>query len=290
MFAAEPNHWVMPAWGFPATALAAIQVGKRISFTDINPQTWLPDQVPLAPTLGRLSVLPFGAGFEHGLSSTSGEHIIDAAASLASQPDLASIPRETTVVFSLHATKTMGGAEGGIVIFGSRERAEIARAWINFGFSGERLSSSLGTNGKLSEYDAAVANARLDGWFRERKLWARRRQLARGISESLQIDSHPKSMHALGPYWIGVFGSRGERDAAARALAAVNIGTRLWWSEGLHKMSAFDGIDSTSLPVTEDLSSKYLGLPLFADMPVGAFRVIQRVLSGVRSDWGSNVR
>lgn len=70
----------------------------------------------------------------------------------------------------------MGGAEGGILVFGSEERADLARKGINFGFSSKRERVLVGTNGKMSEYNAAVANARLDGWPKSKELWAERRR------------------------------------------------------------------------------------------------------------------
>ena len=264
----QSEGWNVPAWSFPATALAPMQAGKPIRFVDVGPQTWLPesnfDQGP--HSFGTISAIPFGASFDHTVWRRSGEHVIDAAASLSSRPQLGGIPRSVTVVFSLHATKTMGGAEGGIVVFGDEERAREARQWINFGFSAERESVLVGTNGKMSEYDAAVANARLDGWFDEEKLWADRRAWANDASKALGIDGYPDTMQALGPYWIGVFPSRQARDAARISLSNSGIDTRLWWGAGLHRMPAFSDVPLAKVDFVEDIVERYVGLPFFPSM------------------------
>ena len=259
------TSWHVPAWSFPATALAPLHIGKPITFVDIDPDSWLVVDHRHDSATGLMNVIPFGGSFDQTAWSHHGELVIDAAASLATRPSgLKDLPESAAVVLSLHATKAMGGAEGGVVVFGSEERAKMARSWINFGFSGARESILPGTNGKMSEYDAAVANARLDGWELESSEWLRIRELSIDASRKLNLARTPESMDAIGPYWIALFNSTAERQRAIDSLREYRIETRLWWGEGLHKMPAFRQVVVAPLSNVESLCVRYLGLPFFA--------------------------
>lgn len=256
------TSWHVPSWSFPASALAPLGLGKHVVFVDVDPVTWMARDQRVSEKEGLIKVVPFGGSVGSEVWSDSGEVVIDAAASLASQPKgLAELPAGASIVFSLHATKTMGGAEGGAVVFGSVERAKAARSWINFGFSGGRESMLLGTNGKMSEYDAAVANARLDGWSDECRKWLRIRKLAINTSRAMQLSKTPDSMCSIGPYWIVLFRSDRERKRISGILEREQVETRLWWGKGLHNMVAFSDVTKMDLSITEDLSRRYLGLP-----------------------------
>lgn len=273
------KSWHVPAWSFPATALAPLLIGKDITFVDIREEDWLVTDNRAEFATGLMNVIPFGGSFDQTAWSYPGELVIDAAASLATRPPgLNTLPESVAVVFSLHATKTMGGAEGGVVIFGSEERAKMARAWINFGFSGARESAALGTNGKMSEYDAAVANARLDGWSEEELAWISIRQQVDRVSIPLNLTNVPTSLSSISPYWIVLFPSMHKRKRAAESLHAQRIETRLWWGEGLHRMQAFAGIPSHPLGIVDNLALCYLGLPFHPALASAQIQEIAEVI------------
>ena len=274
------KSWHVPAWSFPATALAPLHIDKQITFVDIHPDTWLAVDKRESITTGLINVIPFGGSFNQSAWAHPGEVVIDAAASLASRPaSLEELPESAVVVFSLHATKTMGGAEGGVLVFGSEERAKLARSWINFGFSGARESIVLGTNGKMSEYDAAVANARLDGWEEESAEWIRIRELAIEANRQLNLAQTPHSMEAVGPYWIALFNSPQERQRAISSLQAHGVETRLWWGTGLHEMPAFSTVPTADVSEIKDLTERYLGLPHHIELTGELISFIASVLS-----------
>jgi dTDP-4-amino-4,6-dideoxygalactose transaminase len=257
-------------------------LGKKVRFVDIDSQTWLPESCPNneKEDEGLISVVPFGGSLRNEEISRAGEHVIDAAASLPSRPQLgAKLPSNACAVFSLHATKTMGGAEGGVAVFGSRERAQRARALINFGFLGSRESFLPGINGKISEYDAAVVNARFDGWAREESRWEILRGHAQRVSMSLGIGKVPESMSSLNPYWIVLLPSEEARLQVVSALARAGIDSRLWWGTGLHKTPGFSIVDTGATKVVDDVASRYLGLPFFVGMDDRDFDKIEAVVS-----------
>ena len=167
---------MVPAYTFVATAAAVEQCGYRPYLADIDANSWLLDcetfiQHTLRDQIGLVvPVATFGspvpqAPWQTFLEKTGIPVVIDGAASLAGVAEnvgafLGAIP----VAISFHATKCFATGEGGAVA--STDTNVVARAGqaLNFGFFGSRDSCTSSTNGKMSEYHAAVGLAELDGW------------------------------------------------------------------------------------------------------------------------------
>lgn len=279
VIASGVRSWRVQGWTFPATVLAALSAGVDVKLVDIDENSWTSRVSKDMPGFGWISVPPFGASIEGQLLDITSTQIIDAAASLpSSERKLESLSPNTAVVFSLHATKLMGGGEGGIVVFGDEEKARFARAWINFGFEGQRESSIRGTNGKMSEFDAAVINARLDGWNLERLAWLDLKARTTEISERFGICPPPVEMQALGPYWVGYFGSQVIKEKVRERLEYYGIESRDWWGQGLHRMPAFRDLASSSLPNVARAAQRSLGLPFHLFLDEAALTRITQVL------------
>src|SRR4029078_4749782 len=73
------------------------------------------------------------------------------------------------VALSFHATKSFATAEGGCVVTADRSMAGAVTQALNFGFHDSRDSRAASTNGKMSEYHAAIGLAELDGWDEKRR-------------------------------------------------------------------------------------------------------------------------
>ena len=134
----EPTEWLVPDFTFAATAHAVLQAGKRLVLADVDSETWRlvsPGAISTSEA-GLVPVIPFGQPFLLTEFDQGASVVIDAAASLGSEPNLRNLPPSWAVVFSLHATKVAPAGEGGLVAFGSAELADKFRSWINFGFSG----------------------------------------------------------------------------------------------------------------------------------------------------------
>ena len=58
---------------------------------------------------------------------------------------------------SLHVTKSFGCGEGGLIITNDNVKASEFRKIINFGFDTKKRLGLIGFNGKMTEYNAAVA-------------------------------------------------------------------------------------------------------------------------------------
>jgi dTDP-4-amino-4,6-dideoxygalactose transaminase len=283
--ASAASEWLVQNWTFPATLLAPLGLSRKVQLLDIDSETWDLRSKGLGPTQGLITVPVLGAKLELKDFDSSQETVVDAAASLpVSQGALSGLGMNFAVTFSLHATKLMGGAEGGLVVFGSSKRADFARSWINFGFNGRRVSEILGVNGKMSEYDAAVANARLDGWDQEKPQWLLQRDRAILVEKDLGLFGRHGRLADLSPYWVVKFENPRQKLAVAASLSKAQIGWRDWWGRGLHQMPAFRTLSNGSFSNSEKVADSTIGLPFFWGMTDSQFLEISKAIkTGLRS-------
>jgi dTDP-4-amino-4,6-dideoxygalactose transaminase len=262
--ASEINDWVLPSWTFSASAAGIVSGGGTPTFADIEPRSHWLDIPPGNSNIGVLTVAPFGLPVRPDLLVRDTPTIVDAAASLGmAQGALGGLSPHVMVVFSLHATKVMGIGEGGCVVFGSVERAQKFRAWSNFGFFASRESHSIGTNAKMSEFQAAIGHAVLDNWDREKSDWLASRERVRDISRTLGLNSLDSSEDFVSPYWIAEFADESERKSVELALSEAGIASRRWWLDGCHRMPAYRAVKHGNLVHTDRKVKVTLGLPFY---------------------------
>ena len=255
--------WSVPSFTFTASVAAALLAGTRVTFRDIDPDSWWLDPGGIGDHEAAIAVAPFGAAVDLDRYAGREDVVIDAAASLGTRPDLRDLPASWSVVFSLHATKVLGAGEGGIAVFGDAERAQRFRMWTNFGFFGTRESRLAGVNAKMSEIQAAYAITALDGWDQERAEWTAARDLVVATGDGLGMSTFAASRGGITPYWIVALPDATVTDRIEWVLAEHGIGTRRWWSLGCHTMPGYRAVPRADLRTTEDVASRYLGLPLY---------------------------
>jgi dTDP-4-amino-4,6-dideoxygalactose transaminase len=284
------GYCIMPSYTFVASAHAVLAAGLIPLFIDVDPESWAatPDLVSSAvrgadgPVAAVMVVSPFGAPVDAAMwdAFTDGSGVpvvIDAAAGF----DSAAAARSPVVV-SLHATKVLGAGEGGFVM--SRDAAlvgEIA-ARSNFGFRTGRQAEAIGFNGKLNEYCAAVGLASLDAWPRTRppliELMRRYRDILEGIGG---VRTSP----GFGDGWVGgtcnVRFDRPVADEAVAMLGDAGIDSRQWWTKGCHRETAFAGYPHDTLPVTDDLAERVLGLPFHDGLGEADFERVAKALRAI---------
>jgi len=278
---------LMPSWSFAATAQAARMAGLVPFFCDVEPQhgqltPHLAEQ-SLATAPGKvvavMPVCPFGhpvdwLGWQdfrrrHGVAV-----IIDAAAAFDTVQ-----ASEIPAVVSLHATKALGAGEGGYALCRDEELLRRMVRVINFGMDENRQSVTLGGNGKLSEYHAAVALAGLDHWPR------RRRQLLTLLSRLRRaVGDFAHWPVGLGGDYVTSTACVGFADARAmeQALRDQGIESRRWWSGPLHRHPAF--ADGQELPITEHLAATTLGLPCWIGMGRTELTALSQALACINRD------
>ena len=282
---------LLPAYTFVATAMAVERLGYVPHFLDVDERTWAldADAVAAHPFLPQAGVVvpvdPYGRAnaqrdWRRFVCRTGVPVVIDGAASIESLIDGAkdaagSIP----VALSFHATKPYSTGEGGAVVWSDPiGLARVARA-LNFGFLGSRVSQASGTNGKMSEYHAAVGLASLDAFSAKRADVARivrtYRDAARahGLAERIVLSPHVSSSYAL---FAAIDLTEAER--VVDALTEAGIEHRFWYGRGLHREPSLARYPADDLPVAERLAGTLVGIPFYEDLPASD---IDRIVTSI---------
>jgi dTDP-4-amino-4,6-dideoxygalactose transaminase len=260
---------LVPAFTFPATALAVLNAGYVPVLADVDRESWT-----LTPALAHAqlahaycrAVVPVAAlgcpvdvaGFDQLAMARGVAVVVDGAGAFGLQ-DVGTAP----VAFSLHATKPLGIGEGGLVVTRDAAFAQRVRQQSNFGFQQHALAVA-GTNAKLSEYAAAVGLAQLsraaEVFARRRVGWERLRTALQGV-EGVTLQ---RGMAAAGPAVLAVR-IPGDGSAGRDALAAQGIESRRWYCPPLHRHPALAALPRAgALDVAEDLDAHLVGVPFHA--------------------------
>ena len=272
---------LMPALTFVATATATLRAGHVPVFCDVDPDTWLltPEIAARALRDQRVdAVMPVAtygcpceaAGWDAFAADTGLPVVVDAAGAYGNQ----ACGQRIVVVFSLHATKSLAAAEGGLVLSADAAYADRVRQLSNFGIDPAALSGNAagstglvsreGTNAKLSEYHAAVALAALARWpgSAARRIALHREylgKLAAGKSPAGTQRRDPDGVYSIFPVCL----PEGVPAADAfRVLAAQGIGSRRWYCPPLSAHPVFSALPVAGrLEVCAGLGERLLALP-----------------------------
>ena len=282
-------YCVLPSWTFVATTQAVVAAGLTPIFVDVDLESMqltsdfieaIPASI-LEQSSVALVVSPFGAPLNlDGLKELSErfgfEVLCDCAAGFESIK-----PNEFHNIISLHATKTFGIGEGGLLISSNLDIVKKARAYSNFGFMGSRHSTAIGVNGKLSEFHCAVGLGALDLWAGSRKAYYAKADLySRQVSEFCLLQD------GWGKRWISStcvvkFVDAKQKIKVQAALSEKNIPSRDWWNQGCHLESIFKEVQFlNNVGNTEMLAKTTLGIPFYRDITEDAAIKISRCLMG----------
>ncbi len=265
---------ILPSWTFAATPASVMAAGLTPYFVDVDYPSGIltPERAASIckefsePVRAVVVVAPFGAAVSPALwdkftAETGIPALIDAAAGFDTvlQNPFAS-PAKTPTMISLHATKIMGVGEGGLLV--SSDISWLKRAWklSNFGFDPDRSITVSGTNGKMSEYTAAVAHAALDNWPQTRKRWAKLRNTYKNALSEFGIARYQSDGIISATYQILL--QNNNIDSMIASLHEQGIETRRWWGRGCHRQPAYAHVAHTDLTHTENLAQNVLSLPL----------------------------
>jgi perosamine synthetase len=284
---------ICPSYSFIATANAILYVGATPVFADIERDTWNLDphdacrrvsartkaiipvhQVGLAADLDRLA--PLAA---RGVSIVE-----DAACALGSTYRGRPIGSHSTLAcFSFHPRKTISTGEGGMLTTTDRDLAERARRLRTHGASVSALSrheakgivfeeyAELGFNYRMSDVQAAIGAAqlpKLDGLLACRRTIADRYDEAFRQLTAVQLPARPAyAEHAFQSYGLLLTPACGrDRDDVLRALVERGISCRRGIPP-IHREPLYQNrFGPVSLPVTEEVASRSLFLPMYASL------------------------
>jgi dTDP-4-amino-4,6-dideoxygalactose transaminase len=286
---------LVPSFAFAASAQAPVWNGLEPVFVDVDPEHW-----HLAPR-----------ALEHGLSELGGDVAVVIALSSFGTPPPAAVRLEwerlcaeagvpllvdsaagfgaeaadgrrigaqgDAEVVSFHAVKPLGIGEGGAVFTRDPDLADEILRLTDFGFDESKQAARLhGLNAKLPEYAAAIALAALDEYAEA--LYARR-AAAEHLLSRLPRGFRPQLEHERGT-WQFVPLSAPSAAARGRALecAAASVEVRTYY-DPLHLMPAFaDCRRADDLPVTSDLGTRMLSLPMATDLTQEEIATVAAIL------------
>jgi dTDP-4-amino-4,6-dideoxygalactose transaminase len=269
----------LPAYTFVATAAAIECCGYRPYLLDIDPGTWAlaADQLFDHPLLKRAGVVvpvaPYGRAVAQApwiafQARTGVPVVIDGAAAFeALAADPARCTGTVPVALSFQATKAFSTGEGGAVVWSDGEGLLRVVRSLNFGILWKRESTRAGTNGKMSEYHAAVGLAALDAW----------NATCRANGAVVEAYRFAACEHGLGDrlflapdiasnYALLDAGSTDAANAVVAALAAESIESRWWYGRGLHCEPYWRAAQHDPLPETDRIAPSVVGLPICSDI------------------------
>ncbi len=278
----------LPAFTYTATAEVPLLVGATPVFVDVDPATFQIDPAHLAARIAAVraagtlrpralvGVDLFGQPADwpalRAIAAREGLFTLDDCAqsfgaSLAGRK-LGTEADATAVSF--FPSKPLGAyGDGGALFTQSAERAALYRSLRTHGEGTTRYEVlRTGMNGRLDTLQAAVLLAKLTVFDEE---LATRDQIAaaydRRLGHLVEIPARvPDSASAWAIYAVLL------PDAAARSrlqnrLKAAGVPTAIYYPRPLHRQPAYAGAhDGTALPVSENLASRIMALPIHPDL------------------------
>ncbi len=293
---------VLPSFTFSASAHAVAWNGLSPRFAECDPLTF---QLDVSDARGRLggagalvSTHVFGAPCRAraitDLAAAEGIPLVfDAAHGLGATHEGQAVGSfGDAEVFSLSPTKLVVAGEGGLVATRSPDLAEAVRIGRDYGNPGDYDTRFVGLNARLSELHAALALVslgRLDAHLQARRRLARRYRegLAGlpGITPQVVPETDQSTYKdftvTVDPDAYGM-----ERDTLVRALAAEGIDTRCYFSPPAHRQRAYAYLGARSLPVTEEVASKVVSLPMYGDLATSAVDRVVEVMADLHAQAG----
>jgi dTDP-4-amino-4,6-dideoxygalactose transaminase len=270
---------IVPALTFVATAIAVEQCGYQPYVADVDADTWhldiariehhrLRDQIGLV-----VVAAPFGRPVPQEMWSrfqrrTGIAVVIDGGASFeAISTNPTCYIGEIAMALSFHATKSFATGEGGCIVTTNPLLATLAVQALNFGFYATRESLIPSTNGKMSEYHAAVGLAELDWWAEKRSRLRdvasryRRRMHAAALADRLACAPDLASCYVL---FRAVDWNEARRIQSIFGHSGIDF--RLWYGAGLMAQPYFKSAAHDILQVAECIAPRLIGLPVATDL------------------------
>ena len=266
---------------FFATGSSIARIGARPVFVDIDPRTYNLDvaQVEEAITPQTRAIMPvhlYGQCAEMDRLLEIGERrqlpiIEDAAQAIGSEDQGRRAGSIGTIgCFSFYPTKNLGGAgDGGMITTNDRELASRLKQLRVHGATNEYHHNEIGINSRLDTLQAAILRVKLkylDSWSNERQLKAATydrmfRESDLGF-ELVTPFIRPNTRHIFHQYVVRV---PGIRDSLIRHLAAIGVGTKIYYPVPLHLQKCFEylGYKQGSFPEAERAARETVALPCY---------------------------
>jgi dTDP-4-amino-4,6-dideoxygalactose transaminase len=294
----------LPAFTYTATAEVPLVLGATPVFVDVDPRTFQIDPAHLCTRIaetrkaGRLrpraviGVDLFGQPADwpaiSAVAAAEGLFTLDdCAQSFGATLNGAPLGRAAdATATSFFPSKPLGAyGDGGALFTESAERAALYRSLRTHGEGTTRYEVlRTGMNGRLDTLQAAVLLSKLRVFAEE--LAARERIAAAydaALAGAVTIPARvPGSTSAWAIYAI-LLPDSAARDRLQTTLRAAGVPTAIYYPRPLHQQPAYAGAhDGAALPVSEDLATRILALPIHPDLTEAD---VARICAAVRANF-----
>lgn len=178
-------------------------------------------------------------------------------------------------MFSFHATKVFNTIEGGCVAFKDESLVKEYKALRQFGMYGKEDAEMVGTNAKMTEFQAAmgICNLRhVDEYISARKACTERYRKRLSDVEGIKLCPTQQNVHSNYAYFPVLFDKEKFglcRDEVADRLAAENIFARKYFYPLTSDFSIVrSNFSVNETPVAKAAADSVLTLPLYSDLDV----------------------
>ena len=278
----------LPAFTYTATAEVPLVLRAAPVFVDVDPETFQLDPVHLAARVrevrlaGKLvpraliGVDLFGQPADWPALNAVAQNealftLDDCAQSFGAALQGARLGTQArATATSFFPSKPLGAyGDGGALFTQSAERADLYRSLRSHGEGATRYEVlRTGMNGRLDTMQAAVLLAKLSVFEAELE----RRHTIAALYDA-RLTSHvriparvPNSTSAWAVYAI-LLESGAQRDAVQSAMNAAGVPSAIYYPRPLHRQPAYAAWhDGTDLPVSDDLATRILALPIHPDL------------------------
>lgn len=167
---------------------------------------------------------------------------------------------------SLHATKLYHSVEGGLIVTNNKDLITKATYMRNFGFLGSEKFGDIGINAKNCEFHAAMGLVNLKYLP---AIHDKRKQLTERYYQNLKETGlfmplwHPDASRNYA-YLPVVFDSEDLAVDCLKALQRKEVYARRYFYPSLSK--ALPYLPAANMPISEDIASRVLCLPLYFDL------------------------
>lgn len=276
-------------YSFIATSHVISWAGLKPVFADILPDSWTLDpqkvvEVITPETTAILPVHTYGnpcqvEEFQKVAKKKRLKIIYDACHTFGEKIDnLPIVSFGDLSVMSFHATKVFTTFEGGAVISGTAEMKKKIDRLRNFGFTGETSVVSLGINGKLNEFQAAIGLLQLqkiEGYLQERRSIADLYKTGLKNVEGVMIPGNFKTSEqnfSYFPVFINEQRYGRKRDELYSELIKNNIFGRRYFYPLISQFEPYSMFESAlpgKLPIAEKAAREVICLPVYPGLNNG---------------------
>jgi dTDP-4-amino-4,6-dideoxygalactose transaminase len=262
---------LVPSFSFAATANVVKLVGADPVFVEIENKFFCMDVDDLRRKITKKSKAIIPVHLYGQISDMKSINEIAAEFNLvviedAAQSHLASLDGKRAgtwgnfACFSFYPTKNMTTGEGGMILCKTKEDARKLRLLRNQGMEKRYENEVFGFNNRMTDISAAIGRVQL----RKLQKWTtKRNENANYLCENLKGVGlpaiRPNSYHSFHQFTV-LLAPSVNRETVVAKLSDLGISSSVYYPTPIHRLPSFQlGLN---LPVTEDVASRCLSLPV----------------------------